>query len=401
MSELIDKFLVARCMYSNGLDYLSDAEYDQLSKQLSQEGYNINPIYEDDPIPYESFSRVLNMNKAEVDELLHVSTAASTDYFSGNKEPDFDFLAESDSLSIKAVTTFREAFNWFLDKQDIDVLISTKIDGINTRRGYIRNDKGLSFNAALTRGRKSDPINITSNMRIISPEQISLDVDSLLVYSETVVPKQTIAVINDKYNSDYSIPRNLAMALMRVDRFDTEDYKQLRSFVFRLDYGSLLSDGIDLAASLGFDVVPYIHYSYKGESYDEFVLHMEEIIKSLKDQTDSMGIVTDGMVAEINDRALFSCGGINNNYSSSNIALKIGLWQPGVYESEVVSLDLSQGGDQCSCVAVVKPVLAEGGQKISRVNCFNPGILFKHDIRPGKRIRFEYKNETTVNILLN
>lgn len=400
--EYLDLVLAARFAYSKGKPIISDAEYDSACTSLKQAGVALNPIYEDDEVPYGPLERVAGLSKAEVDAKYSLpASSGTTQYFSSPSESsDFDLLSESDSLSISAVTDYSEAYAWFEGNSDIELVISTKIDGINTRRGYKYRDGKLVYNAALTRGRKSDPFDITANMQKISPNNITSDIPhDLVVYSETVVPFSAIQYINEKYSDDYIIPRNLAMAMMRVTKFEDADYENLKSFVFRLDWGATLSEGLEKAKSLGFDTVPYVTYTYHHMPYEDFVADIGKVMHTLKDATDAMGIITDGMVAEINDRSLAGQQTIHNNYSSANIALKIGLWQPGVYESTVVALDLSQHSDQCSCVAIVEPVIAKGGQRISRVNCFNPSILFANDIRPGKKIKFEYKNETTVNLI--
>lgn len=399
--ELLDRVRIARCMYAAGKQHISDAEYDNLVRLLAEQGIILDPVYEDDPTPYDAFERVMHLNREGVDELLADKDTESSTVSKQISANDLDFLNESDSLSIVSVTAFEEALEWFRRYKGVEMIISTKIDGINTRRGYKYDNGKLYYRASLTRGRRSDPINISENMRRISPTVIPSNVihEDVVVYSETVVPSFAIDIMNEKYATDYTIPRGLAMAMMRVERFSEEDFQYLKSYVFRVDYGKTLEEGLCLAEQLGFDVVPYVHYTYNGESFDVFKSQMEEIISNLKGKTDGMSIVTDGMVAEVNDRTLFSSGGITNNYSSANLALKIGLWVPGVYESEVRSLDFTMQADRCACVAIIDPVIAKGGQTISRVNCFNPATLFEYNILPGSRIRFEYKNETTVNLL--
>lgn len=396
---LLDQVLVARYTYACGNPVCSDAEYDSLNEQLKEHGITLNPIYENDDVPYDSFSRLYGADKESVDRTYNIK-AEETSLFADHAQ-DLDFLNESASLSIMSVTTFGEAFSWFQAHRDMELVISTKIDGINTRRGYKCQNGQLLYNASLTRGRRSDPINISANMRKISPDKIDTDLaEDLILYSETTVPAAFIDTINEQYDCDYTVPRGLAMAMMRVaDKFTADDYKHLHSYVFRVDYGDKLSEGLELAKSLGFEVVPYIFYTYHGEPFTEFKTQMEKIIRDLKSATDSFDVVTDGMVAEVNDRKYYGCATVTNGYSSANIALKIGLWQPGVYESEVTALDLSQQTERCSCVAIVKPVVANGGQTITRVNCFNPAILFSRNILPGTKIRFEYKNETTVNLI--
>lgn len=404
MNEILDKVLIARYLYANGApQYLSDAEYDDYCTQLKNAGIELNPIYDNDPIPYDAFRNVMGFTNDETDRYLaeKLSDTAPSHTSVFTTEQNMDFLSESQSLSINAVHKFSEALEWFQQHEGEEVVISTKIDGINTRRGYLIQGDHLEFGGALTRGRSSDPIDITTNMRKISPAKLTGCQDNLVVYSETVVKSSFINDANLKYNCDYTIPRGLAMAMMRVDKFEDADYAYLKSFVFRVDWGRTLIEGLELARTLGFDIVPYVTYTYNGEDSDTFRQQMEGIIRTLKDATDNMDIVTDGMVAEVNDRSAFSSGEISNNYSSANIALKIGLWEPGVYKSKVVRLDLSPQFDRCACVAIVEPVVAAGGQTISRVNCYNPSVLFDHNILPGTEIRFEYKNETTVNIILD
>ena len=401
MDKLLDKVLIARCMYANGITYISDAEYDEAVIKLRSQGCTLNPIYEDDPIPYEAFERVMGKSHEEVDSMLLKNKAAPTSIFSQSKELAYDFLAETESLSIMPVFSFEDAYNLFVAHRNLEIIISAKIDGINTRRGYMRDGDALKYVASLTRGRKSDPLDVTDNMAYISPTKISVPGQSnLLLYSETVTTQSAISAINEKYGDSYTIPRGLAVAMMRTDKFSSEDYEYLKSFVFRVDYGEKLSDGLEMAAGLGFLIVPYVTYTYKDETFDMFKKNMQEIIAKLKFTTDSWDIVTDGMVAEVNDRSRFSLEGVSNNYSSANLAMKIGLWQPGVYTSVVKSLDLCQQAERCTCVAIVEPVIAKGGQTITRVNCFNPSVLFDNNILPGTEIKFEYKNETTVNLLL-
>ena len=402
MNQLLDKVKVARCMYAHGAEFISDAEYDQLIDALRSEGIILDPIYENEEIPFEAFERVLNIAPSEVYKLL--GTADNVEYtsnFDAAVTSDLDFLSESESLSITSVNTFEDAYQWFKDHAGIELVISTKIDGINTRRGYKYTDDGLQYRASLTRGRRSDPLNITENLAKISPLTLNTDItNDLVVYSETVAFKNAIDYINEKYNADYTMPRNLAMAMMRTDKFEKEDYKYLKSYVFRIDWGQKQSDGLELARELGFDVVPYVLYTYNNEPFAEFKKQMEDTISKLKDVADSMDVITDGMVAEINDRTAYGVADVTNNYSSANLALKIGLWQPGVYESVVTNLDIRQQSERCSCVAIIEPIKAKGGQTISRVNCFNPAVLFEYNILPGSKIRFQYKNETTVDIIL-
>ena len=67
-------------------------------------------------------------------------------------------------------------------------------------------------------------------MKKISPDNISTDLaEDIIIYSETTVPAKFIDVVNEQYDCDYTVPRGLAMAMMRVsDRFSEKDYDNQR-----------------------------------------------------------------------------------------------------------------------------------------------------------------------------
>lgn len=387
--------LVARFMYRFGRPVLEDAEYDGYIRNLKAQGITFNPIYEDDPIPYDKLHE-LGVTDEEIKDIMGPATETIQD-----SEAYRDLIEESSSLSISPVHTFQEAYDWALNFKDIEMIFTPKLDGINTRRGYEYKNGKLIYRIAMTRGRRSDALNITPNMRYISPTDIATDkiTHSLVINSETFLPAMDIPHVCEKYSVSLKIPRNAGMSLMRVSTYEPEDIKRLKSLVFKCDVAPTLSEGLDIAEQMGFEVVPYTLMKFNLESLGAFTRQIETLIQDLHTFSSERGWPTDGVVVEVNSRLESGKGDIHNGYSSTNLALKVGLWEPGVYESVIKEIEMVQQAEQCNCVAIVEPVVAQGGQTISRVNMFNPSIMISRDLFTGSKIRFKYKNETTVDLI--
>ncbi len=396
--DLKDIVILARFAYRYGHPIVEDAWYDQAIKTLAQQGIHFDPIYEDDPIPWD----LLRANGIP-DEEVYEWVGKPVDHAESSKY--YDIIDEAKSMSIRSVNTFEDAYSWFSQLEDGTELVFTpKIDGINTRRGYefSKTDGKLHYRVSLTRGRSSDAIDVTRNIGFISRQEIRDPgfEHNLVVYSESFCKKSDISSISEKYGVKLKIPRNAGLSLMRVETYDRSDYDKLHTLVFRCDVSDTLSGGLDWARAHGFATVPYALHKWNSNlSFSQFKTWIEYIIETTKGFTDTRGWPTDGVVVEINSRSKFSEGGIENGYSEANLALKVGLWEPGLYESVVQKIEIIQQDETCNCVAIVEPVTATGGQELTRVNLFNPAIMIRNNIREGSRIRFKYKNETTIDLV--
>lgn len=392
----LDILAIARFMYRFGDPCMEDADYDELVRKVRASGQQVNPIYEDDPIPFDLL-RSVGIPDSEIYRIMQKPQPFE------HSDQYYDIVDESASMSIRSVTTFREAYDWFNTLPDgVELIFTPKIDGINTRRGYEYEDGMLKYRVALTRGRSSDSIDVTRNMGFITQHQVPVDdiAHNLVVYSETFCKKMDIPDLVAKYNTPLKIPRNAGLSMMRSTDYEQSDYDKLHTLVFRCDVSDTLSGGLDWAKAHGFKTVPYtLKIWNSGMSYEDFSQEISKLIASVKGYTDSLGWPTDGIVVEINSRSLFTVGEIKDNYSSSNLALKIGLWKPGIYQSTVRNIEILPQDDDCNCVAIVDPVTTSGGQEVKRVNLFNPAIMIANKIVIGSKITFQYKNETTVDLI--
>lgn len=442
----------ARYMYAKGINIIPDYKYDKLVSSMCNEGACMSPIYENDTIPYDSFKRLFGWEKSDIiiqilegehpsadtnpiDVVQSISNNRSSIVKQTNKfsidestvsappdiknhnvqtapaqcvppcsytENNMDILNESASLSIHATWEYEEAYNWFRNLRGVPVVISPKIDGINTRSGYRIISQGiLEHKISATRGRTCDPLNITHNMRNILPQQISMNnTESLVIYSETIADINGLELINKNQGPTvYKVPRGLALSMMRTTNYTEDMYSHLHSLVFKVSSGKTLIEGLELAEQWGFETVPYVVYTCNSTSLDKFVAELRPMLLKMKTDMADKGIVTDGVVAEVNDRNMFNNSDITNCYSAANIALKMEFWEAGEYKSIVESFDISSNGEQYCCVAIVKPVISSNGKKLSRVNCFNLATIISKDIQVGSEIAFKYKNDTTIELI--
>lgn len=390
---LKDYMLVARYYYRYGQPLLSDAEYDAYMQQLNESGIYLDPIYENDPVPYEAL-RALGGEGILSETLAPANTEDAVDKYK-------DLVAENECLSIKSVNTYYDAYQWAKDFKGKEMILTPKLDGINTRRAYEYIDGQLIYRLALTRGRIGSALDVTSNMRYCSPISVPAGAinTNVVINSESFLPANDIPALREKYGIDIKIPRGAGMSLMRVSTYKPEDIAKLRSIVFKFGYADTLSGGLDLAKSMGFDVVPYWLTELDVSSLEAFTAQVEGLIKTVHQYATERGWPTDGIVCEINNRHEFKGNDEERGYSSSNLAFKVGLWEPGVYTSTVTAIELAQQAEQANCVAIVKPVIAQGGQTLSRVNLFNPDTMIRRGINIGSEISFKYKNETTIDLI--
>lgn len=394
--DLKDTVLLARFAYQYGHPIVEDAWYDEAIKQLAAQGIHVNPIYEDDPIPWD----ILRANGIK-DEEVYEWIGKPAPYAESDKY--YDIVDEAKSMSIRSVNNFADAYDWFSQlSPNTELVFTPKIDGINTRRGYQYVDESLKFRVAMTRGRSSDAIDITRNVSYITqPEIRNVDIQhDLVLYSESFCRKEDIPYISAKYGIPLKIPRNAGLSMMRVTSYEQEDFKYLHSLVFRCDVAETLSGGLDWAKAHGFQTVPYTLYMWKGAmEFSQFKTWLNHLIEQTKAYTDARGWPTDGVVVEINSRSAFVEGGIDHGYSEANLALKVGLWEPGIYQSRVLDIEIVQQDETASCKAIVAPVTTTGGQEVTTVNLFNPAIMIANKIHIGSVIKFRYKNETTVDLI--
>lgn len=398
---IVDTYKLARWFYKIGSPILDDKEYDSLhSEFLKYEVFNslTGQHYEDDPLPRQSFE-VFNINPHEFQ--LEENRYQLNQNTSRLKRWESE-LQDEESKSIYPIESMYEAYKWFQENGHMDVIISLKVDGINTKNLYTVKDLTATHQVSATRSRKDSGIDITDNMAKVIPTKLNLDAQhdgSLFVRGEAYVPSKSLAYLRDKYKQPYKIPRSTAMSAIRKG-FNDEDMHHLRLLVFKTGIGETVEEGYLTAQQLGFNTAPYeLHSNAPISGFATFEIWLTEIMNRMWSLSKELDIPTDGLVVQVNDLNEFKKKGSFGNYNYGAIALKFGQWSSDVYESKVVDIKIIPRKEEYSYVAIIEPTVVKSGVEVERVNLFNANIMIKTNVNIGSTIRFEYKSESSVNLI--
>lgn len=376
-------------MYRIGDPILSNERYDTLhhviSKNSSMDCYT-KRLYDDDPIPTEL------LKKYGLD--VRAGLCKNDDKFDKYK----NVLLDNKSFSIRPVENIAMAKVWFSKLVGEEVTFSLKVDGINTRNLFKRESGVYSHLVSSSRGRESDAlIDYTESLANVMPRfNLNIESDMLPVFGEFYAKPQAIEYLSDKYR-DYASPRSAGLSIARVP-IDKCDYCHTNLMVFRIPGISNSSkESLNVIKELGFNVPPHETVLIDADFIANFDERVLEILRKFKQISEDECIPADGVVAEIDIIPKFITD--SEIYDETSIALKFGAFTPMTYKSRVVRVEMSTRKVKGSVVAIIEPVLAENGNTLTRVNCFNPDILIREGIRPGSSIEFEYKSNNNINLI--
>lgn len=165
---------------------------------------------------------------------------------------------------------------------------------------------------------------------------------------------------------------------------------------------------------LGFDTPEYLLID--SATREELPDIIPSVISTFEEGYDEFGFFCDGVVFEVNDRDLFYSMPIEGNHRTSNIALKVGLWEQVQYCGYVQEIIWTKGKSKLSPVAIVADqpnmmiksedgkylnwddlgVLSAQGNKVRRVPLYEPKNILILDAYVGNPIWFRYGGEAGV-----
>lgn len=399
-NNVVDGYKLMRWFYKIGYPIMTDKEYDNYHQEfLKHEVFNCitNNHYEDDDFPSQAFSIFrVPIKEYQIEEnkyLLGQNTSRITRWESE--------LKDEESKSIFPIETVSEAYKWFLATNGQKRIVSLKVDGINTKNLYTAKGLRAKHGITVTRSRKGSGIDVTDSMSRIVPQEVILDTSldqTLFIRGEAYVPSKSLPYLREKYYKDYKIPRSTAMSVMRV-RLKDEDMSHLKLLVFKTGLGHTVEEGYLTAKKLGFETPPYIKTDKKFFSQFEFETWIQEVMDDFYRKGLEADIPSDGLVAQVNDLKTQKDMGEFGNYNHGAIALKFNQWSSDVYHSVVKNILVIPNKEKFSYVAEIEPTTIKSGVQVSRVNIFNAEIMIRTGINVGKPITFEYKSESSVNLV--
>lgn len=388
-------WIAARYFYRIGDPIITDELYEEYTTLLKEHPNTKRVLheyfirtYDEDPIPY-----------GLLEEFGIKAVEQSSSSFSQDPEYQryFDALNEDKSLSCRAVVSYEEAWEFFNRYKILqkDLMISLKMDGINTKSIYNEGNLKLS----LSRGRSSESFDFTEQTKLVLPKEIPITKKDLKITGESFVTYEGVSRLRqDIDNTKYKTCKSSAISLLRV-RHSLEYYNFLKTIVFSAEgLASTLAQTFNQLELSGFSVVP--HKLIKWEEIpDDFESFKTWAKKDVFDYMWQFGetMPSDGIVVEVND--LTFVGEQKDQYSDRQIALKFEQWSFNTYTGIVKNILWRQNRVHASIRVEIEPMETVDGCTAQFINVFNPAILISNHIRIGSLIHFE-RNSDAVNILI-
>lgn len=385
-------WVLARYLYRIGEEPLiSDAMYDQITKGLKEKYYDVfkaylERTYDEDPVPYDL------LNEVGIEPVKFVTKEG--------REELYAQLDEEKSLSIDSVTSYEEAYLFFTKFKELqeDLVLSVKMDGINTKIMYVDG----KFKIGISRARSGEGFDFTDQLAYVLPLEPGFkNLSELKLTGESYVIKDGIPILRNKYNNEkYKTSKSSAISMLRV-KHDPADYKYLKTRIFSAEGLCLtLFDTYEELTSKGFDVPPYLLVTWQEipNNFDDFRPWLKSKFDFLWEEQQKDNMPADGVVCAVN--SLLWNDTVTNQYSNKQIACKFEYWGFEVYKAKVTEIVMEQRRVNVSCRVKIEPMYTSDDCEAKIINIFNPGILIENNIKVGDEVFFE-RNSGAVNILIH
>ena len=346
--ELENKYLNAKIAYYSGIPILSDAEFDSLEAFLKNKG-------------------------SKAPEQV------------GAKTKDFDFALPTKMLSLSKIQTelfedgstnyMETPFKMWYKKRTSKLGISPKLiaspkyDGNAIDVVYI--DSKLS--TVITRGDGIKGKNVTTNLKILFPEYLNVELNSyekgtLEIRCEVVIDKKFFEI---KYGSEFSNPRNYVAGVIGKD--DCNEEKVLELTPIPLNF---VHNGKNISPNF-FSENDFI----SGIKYEIEVGDIEyaQIVKDFESLRENFKFQLDGVVFAFPEEYRILLGE-NSHDPEWAIAIK---FIPDEAVTTVIGIEWNVGKTgELSPVILLEPVKL-AGTIVKRVSGYNAGYIVKNTIKIG------------------
>ena len=216
-----------------------------------------------------------------------------------------------------------------------------------------------------TRGNGEEGEIITHNAKVFDNLPLNIPFDRKFeIEGEAIITQSDFEKINA--NGEYKNCRNLASGSVRqLDSNITKD-RHVRFIAWKIPFGvTTYSQGFEIAAQYGFEVVPYVKYNSK---YDD----IEKAIEVLKDIAKEKSLPIDGLVITYNNIEYGKSLGMTVHHPKHSFAYKF-------YDEEVTTtlkdIEWTMGKTGVlTPVAIFEPVEIEGSI-ISKASLSNLSVM--------------------------
>ena len=200
-----------------------------------------------------------------------------------------------------------------------DCIISLKLDGLTVLNTY---NEGVLYQAE-TRGNGEEGEIITHNAKVFDNLPLNIPFDRKFeIEGEAIITQSDFEKINT--NGEYKNCRNLASGSVRQLDSNITKNRHVRFIAWKIPFGvTTYSQGFEIAAQYGFEVVPYVKYNSK---YDD----IEKAIEVLKSIAKEKTLPIDGLVITYDNIEYGKSLGMTGHHPKHSLAFKF-------YDEEVTT----------------------------------------------------------------
>lgn len=366
---------------------ISDAEYDQLYKELERLE-RANPALIQHDSPTQRVARELTATFPTVKHLVPMLSLENS--YNAEDLLDFDRKArEGTSLDI------------------LEYCIEPKFDGGSISLIY-ENDQLVR---GATRGDGTEGDDVTPNVRQIRSLPLranfsSLGIQQIEIRGEVLMDKERFRQHNESLMEEgqppLANPRNAAAGTLRLKDPAQVAKRNLEAFVYHISYFTLLpgrtlpealqthAGSIDLLWTLGFRSPQREKRVFKG------IDAVLEYCQAFEAERDTLPYEIDGMVIKINSLTLQESLGMTSHHPRWAIAYKFKARQA---TTQLIGVDFQVGRTGAvTPVAKLEPV-AIGGVTVSSISIHNEEYIREKDLRLGDRVLIERAGDVIPQIV--
>ena len=350
--DLLKRMAEAQLAYDQGHPIISDKEWDELYWSLTEMENALGFQHPDSPT-----KRIIYEVKNELQKVEHNHPMLSLDKTKDLNEI-IDFITEHDWICM------------------------AKMDGLTCSLTY----RDCRLVKAETRGNGVIGEDITHNAMVIPsiPKFIPIK-------EEVVIDGEIISTYEnfEKFNKDYSNPRNFAAGSIRL--LDSKECER-RGLTFVTwdwikghNHKTLVDKLIDLSY-LGFVIVPWAR---EGIEYGS---NLDDRMKIVKGCAQKEGYPIDGLVFKYNDCEEYEAAGRTEHHFRGGLAYK---FYDELYETKLLNIEWSMGRTGVlTPVAIVEEIEIDGAM-ISRASLHNVSVMNELLGQPfvGQKVRIFRANQ--------
>ena len=258
-----------------------------------------------------------------------------------------------------------------------DCIISLKLDGLTVLNTY---DNGVLCQSE-TRGNGEEGEIITHNAKVFDNLPLNIPFDRKFeIEGEAIITQSDFEKINA--NGEYKNCRNLASGSVRQLDSNITKNRHVRFVAWKIPFGVITySQGFEIAAQYGFEVVPYVKYNSK---YDD----IGNAIEVLKDIAKEKSLPIDGLVITYDNIEYGKSLGMTGHHPKHSLAFK---FYDDVYPTKLLDVEFTMGKTGVlTPTAVFEPVEIDG-TVVERASLHNISIMKELGITHKGQIVNVYK----------